>query len=112
MQGWQWCVLVSVLVVEAVLITKDMGVLLVCNLPQSQDASTQTDVSESRVISGGSPSSGLPREETGDNDLGSDSSHAEEFQFGVGYKRDGCCIHNGGCVLSPLASGESGGMSG
>ena len=54
---------------------------------------------------------GLTREETGDNESGSDSSHAEEFQFGVGYKRDGHCVYNGGCVLSPLASRDSGGMS-
>ena len=51
----------------------------------------------------------LTGEETGDDDSESDSSHAKEFQFGVGYKRDGCCIHNGGCVLSPLVSRESGG---
>ena len=54
---------------------------------------------------------GLAREDTGDNDLGSDSSHAEEFRFRVGYKRDGHCVHDGGCVLSPLTSGESGGTS-
>ena len=54
---------------------------------------------------------GLAGEETGDDDLGSDSSHADEFQFGVGYKRDGCRICDGGCVLSPLASGDSGGAS-
>ena len=54
---------------------------------------------------------GLAGEETGDNDSGSDSSHAEEFQFGVGYKRNGCCVHDGGCVLSPLVSRESGGTS-
>ena len=54
---------------------------------------------------------GLAREETGDDNLGSDSSHAREFWFRVGYKRDGCCIHDGGCVLSALVSGESGGMS-
>ena len=53
----------------------------------------------------------LAGEETGDNESGSDSSHAEEFRFGVGYKRDGRRIRNGGCVLSPLASGDSGGMS-
>ena len=46
----------------------------------------------------------LAREETGDDDSGSDSSHAREFQFGVGYKRDGCCVHNGRYVLSPLAT--------
>ena len=57
---WQWYVLVSVLVAEAVLIAKDMGVLLACNLLQSQNVSTQTDVGESRVISGGLPSPGLP----------------------------------------------------
>ena len=46
------------LVVEVILIAEDMGVSLVCNPPQSQDTSTQTDVSMSRVVSGGSPSSG------------------------------------------------------
>ena len=54
---------------------------------------------------------GLAGEETGDDKLGSDSSHAEEFRFGVGYKRDGRRIRDGGCVLSPLASGDSGGAS-
>ena len=48
------------LVVEAVLITKDMGALLICNLLQSQDASIQTDVSENRVTSGSLPSLDLP----------------------------------------------------
>ena len=37
-----------------------MGALLVCNLLQSQDTNIQTDASESRVVSDGSPSSGLP----------------------------------------------------
>ena len=54
----------------------------------------------------------LAGEESGDNELGRDSSHAGEFRFGVGYKRDGHHVHDGGCVLSPLASGESGGTSG
>ena len=54
---------------------------------------------------------GLAGEETGDDNSGSDSSHAEEFQFGVGYKGNGCGVYDGGCVLSPLASGESGGAS-
>ena len=48
------------LIVEAVLITKDMGVLLVCNPLQSQDASIQTDVNENRAVSDGLPSLGLP----------------------------------------------------
>ena len=47
------------LVKGVVLIVEDTGVLLVCNLPQSQDMSIQTDVSESRVVLGGLPSSGL-----------------------------------------------------
>ena len=55
---------------------------------------------------------GLAGVETGDNDSGSDSSHAEEFRFGVGFKRDGRRIRDGGCVLSTLASRESGGTSG
>ena len=46
------------LVMEVILIAEDMGVLLICNPPQSQDASIQTDVNESRVVSGDSPSSG------------------------------------------------------
>ena len=54
---------------------------------------------------------GLAGEETGDDESGSDSSHAEEFRFGVGYKRDGHRIRDGGCVLSPLVSGDSGGTS-
>ena len=53
------------LIVEAVLIAKDMGVLLACNLLQSQDVNTQTNASESRVISGSSPSSGLPERRLG-----------------------------------------------
>ena len=48
------------LVVEVILIAEDMGALLVCNCLQSQDASTQTVVSESRVVSDDSPGSGLP----------------------------------------------------
>ena len=59
-QGWQRYVPVSVLVMEAVLIAEDMGVLLVCNPLQSQDTSIQTDANENRVVSGGLPSSGLP----------------------------------------------------
>ena len=38
------------LVVGVVLIAEDMGVLLVCNLLQSQDANTQIDASENRVV--------------------------------------------------------------
>ena len=48
------------LVVGVVLIAKDMGALLVCNLLQSQDANTQIGASENRVISDGSPSLDLP----------------------------------------------------
>ena len=54
---------------------------------------------------------GLTGEETGDDESGSDSSHAGEFRFRVGYKRNGRCIRDGGCILSPLASGGSGGTS-
>ena len=57
-QGWQRYVLVSMLVMEVVLIAKDMGALLICNLLQSQDASTQTDANENRAVSDGSPSLG------------------------------------------------------
>ena len=45
---------------EVVLIAKDMGVLLVCNHPQSQDMNTQIDVSKNRIVSDDSPNLGLP----------------------------------------------------
>ena len=48
------------LVVEVVLIAKDMGVLLTCNLPQSQDVNIQTDVHESRAVLDDSPSLASP----------------------------------------------------
>ena len=44
------------LVMEVTLIVEDMGALPACNLLQSQDANTQTDVSENRVVLNGSPS--------------------------------------------------------
>ena len=59
MQGWQRYVLVSMLVVEAILIVEDIGVLLACNLLQSQDTSIQTNVSKNRVVSGSLPNLGL-----------------------------------------------------
>ena len=59
-QGWQQCILVSVLIMGVILIVKAMGVLLVCNPLQPQDASTQTDVNKSRVVSDNSPSLDLP----------------------------------------------------
>ena len=59
-RGWLQYVLVSVLVVGVVLIAKDTGALLVCNLLQSQDANIQTDANENRVVSDDSPSSGSP----------------------------------------------------
>ena len=43
-----------------VLIAKDMGVLLACNLLQSQDTNTQIDVSENRVALDDLPSLDLP----------------------------------------------------
>ena len=60
MQEWQRCILVSTLAVEVVLIAKDTGALLICNLLQSQDMSIQTNASESRVVLGNLPSLGLP----------------------------------------------------
>ena len=44
-------------ITEVILIAEDTGVLLVCNLPQSQDVNIQTNVNKNRVISGDSPSS-------------------------------------------------------
>ena len=45
---------------EVVLITEDMGGLLICNLLQSHVAKTQTNVSKNRAISDGSPSLDSP----------------------------------------------------
>ena len=59
-QGWQQYVPVSVLVVEVILITEDMGALLVCNLLQFPDMNIQIDASENRAASDGSPSLDLP----------------------------------------------------
>ena len=60
MRGWQQCIPVSVLVMEAVLIAEGMGVLLICNLPQSQDMNIPTDASESRVVLGNLPNLDSP----------------------------------------------------
>ena len=48
------------LVVGVVLIAEDMGVLLACNLLQSQDANTQINASENRVALDDSRSLDLP----------------------------------------------------
>ena len=48
------------LIVEVVLIAEDMGVLLVCNLLQSQDTNIPIDVSENRVVSDDSQSLDSP----------------------------------------------------
>ena len=64
-QGWPRYILVNVLVVEVVLIAEDMGALLVCNRLQSQDANTQVDASENRIVSDSSPSSDLPERRLG-----------------------------------------------
>ena len=53
------------LVVGVVLIAKDMGALLVCNRLQSQDANTQVNASENRIVSDGLPSLDLPERRLG-----------------------------------------------
>ena len=47
-------------IVGVILIAEVTGVLLVCNLLQSQDANTQIDANENRVVSDDSPSSDSP----------------------------------------------------
>ena len=59
-RGWLRYVPASALIVGVVLIAEGMGVLLVCNLLQSQDVNIQTDASENRVVSDDSPSLGSP----------------------------------------------------
>ena len=53
------------LIMEAALITKDTGVLLIYNPLQSQGASIQTDASESRVALGDLPSLDSPERRLG-----------------------------------------------
>ena len=48
------------LIVGVILIAEDMGVLLACNLLQSQDVSTQIDANENRVALDDSPNLDLP----------------------------------------------------
>ena len=64
-RGWSRYVPVNALVVEVFLIAEDTGVLLVCNLLQSQDMNIQTNVSGSRIVLDGSPSSDLPERRLG-----------------------------------------------
>ena len=59
LQGWRQCILVNVLIMGVVLITEDMGVLLICNHLQSQDMSIQTDACKSRIGLGNLPSLAL-----------------------------------------------------
>ena len=49
---------------------------------------------------------GLAREETGDDDSGSNSSHAREFWFGMGYKREGATFTMGGASYLPWLVGS------
>ena len=53
------------LIVGVVLIAEDTGVLLVCNLLQSQDTNTQIDASENRVVLDDSLSSDSPERRLG-----------------------------------------------
>ena len=110
-QGWLRYVPVNVLVVGVVLIAEDMGVLLACNLLRSQDANTQTDGSRNRIVLDNSLSLGSPVRRLEMTNREAIPLMLEEFRFRVGYKRDGRRICDGGCVLSPLASGDSGGTS-
>ena len=50
---------------------------------------------------------GLAGEQTDDKGSSSDSSHAKEFQFGVGFKGSGHCILDGGSIISSLDVGSS-----
>ena len=80
------------------MITEGMGVLLICNLLQSQDVSIQTDASKSRVISGNLPSLGLPerRLETTIQEviplmLGSSSSGWTTREMSAAFTMGGVC---------------------
>ena len=106
MQGWQQRVPVSVLIVEAILIAEDMGVLLVCNLLQSQDMSTQTDASESRVVSGGSPSSGLPERRLGTMTRKAIPLMPESSSSGWATREMGAAFTMGGASYLPWLAGS------
>ena len=58
--GSKQCAPVNMVIMEVVLIAKDMVALLVCNNQQSQDTSIQTNASENRIVSDNLPDLGLP----------------------------------------------------
>ena len=100
------------LIVVVVLIAKDMGALLVCNPLQSQDMNTQTDASRSRVVS-----DDLPSLDSLERRLGTMIQEVIPLMLrssGLGWatREMGAAFMMGGGILSPLASGESGRMSG
>ena len=105
MQGWQQYVLVSVLTMEVVLIAEDMGVLLICNLLQSQDASIQTDVNENRVVSDDSPSSGSPERRLGTMIRGAIPLMPRSSGSGWASREMGAMFTMGGASYLPWLAG-------
>ena len=105
MQGWQRYVLVSALTMEVVLIAEDMGVLLICNLLQSQDASIQTDVNENRVVSDDSPSSGSPERRLGTMIQGAIPLMLRSSGSGWASREMGAMFTMGGASYLPWLAG-------
>ena len=98
------------LVVEVVLIAKDMGGLLICNLLQSQDTNTQTNVSENRAVSDILPNSDLLERRLGMTNQEAIPLMLRSSGSGWASREMGAAFAMAG-VLSPLASGDSGGTS-
>ena len=89
------------LIEEVILIAKDMGVWLVCNPLQVPRCEYPDQCDQEQSHLGRFAKFRLTGEETGDEGSASDSSHAGEFWFRVGYKRDGRHVHYGGASYLP-----------
>ena len=77
----------------------------------TQDTNTQTNVIESRVILGGSPSSGSLERRQEMMAWEAIPLMLRSSSSGWATREMGATFAMGGCVLSPLVSGESGGTS-
>ena len=91
---------------EAILITEDMGVLLVCNLLQSQDASIQTDTSENRAALDILPSSGLPERRQVMRDLQAIPLMLGSSGLGWATREMGAAFTMGGASYLPWLAGS------
>ena len=93
------------LVVEVILTVEDTGALLVCNLLQSQDANTQTDASESRVVSDDSLSLASPERRLETRDQGAIPLMLRSSGLGWATREMGATFAMAGASYLPWLAG-------